>query len=171
MSGVRGANKLRKTLRRAPEEIREGVVTAVDRGAEAVWADAVERVPRDEGDLARAIQIKKGRDGLTAVVGPGAKAAELAARKAGRLGLKRNPFAGAASTRVRLSRTNQDLLFQWFKAIWIEFGTKGSPEHNIPPQPPRPFMGPAAELNQDFFATEARRAVNDALDRLSRGTT
>jgi len=161
-SRMTGVKKLRRTLRRAPDEITDDVRMAVRRGAEAVHADAVARAPIDEGDLVRSIEIRFGRDGLTAVVGPGARAVQLARRKAGTEFATRSP-------RLRLSRRNKDLLFQFFKGRWIEFGTKGNSRLNIPPQPARPFMGPAADLNKTFFKNEARVAVRRALDRLARG--
>jgi len=169
VSRIKGVNRLRRTLRRAPDEISDGVVEVVRNGAEAVRLDAVTRVPVDEGDLRRSIDVKYGRDGLTAVVGPGASAAELAARKNKRAGGVRSAFGAARRADVRLSKAKSEELFQYFKGVWIEFGTKGVPSRNIPPQPARPFMRPAMDVNRRYFTEESRRAIRRALDQLSTG--
>lgn len=164
-SGIRGVNRLRRTLRRIEPEMTEQARGAMKDGAEAIKLDAVARVPVDEGDLARSIDYTLGRDGLTAVIGPAAK---QVASVGGRTS------AGAAfatgSRRVRrLSTRNKEALFQFFKGYWIEYGTKGSPEHNIPPMRARPYMGPAFDLNKDWMIARVRRGINAALERASRG--
>ncbi|MDZ7711705.1 MAG: hypothetical protein U5L06_00630 [Rhodovibrio sp.] len=167
MSSIRGTNKLRRTLRRAPDRISIGVKNAVEKGAEAVRQDAIARV--QPASIKRSIDIKYGRDRLTAVVGPGASAAELAARKNKRAGGARSAFGAARRSSVRLSKAKSEELFQFFKAYWYEFGTKGVPSRNIPPQPARPFMRPAADVNRRYFTEESRRAITRALDDLRRG--
>lgn len=164
-SGIKGINKLRRTLRKIEPEMQAPIRQAILNTAEAIKQDAIANAPIDEGDLIRSIDYKIGRDGFTAVVGPGAKAAEIQRKKAG------SPFATrtAAGNEVRLSKTNKKLLFQFFKGYWIEFGTKGSPEHNIPPLPARPFMNPAYLLNEEYGKAQVRAAVSAALKRASRG--
>ena len=163
-SGIRGINKLRRTLRRIEPELQEPIRQAIKNTAESIKLDAVAGAPIDEGDLVRSIDYKIGRDGFTAVIGPGARAAEIARRRAG------SPFATRiASGEIRLSAVNKKDLFQFFKAYWIEFGTKGSPEHNVPPLPARPFMGPAYLLNEEYGKAQVRAAVKQALERASRG--
>lgn len=165
-SGIRGINKLRRTLRRIEPELQDPIRTAILNTAEAIKQDAIAGAPIDEGDLVRSIDYKTGRDGFTAVVGPGARAAEIVRRRSG------SPFA--TRTRqglvIRLSAANKNLLFQFFKGYWIEFGTKGSPKHNIPPLPARPFMNPAYLLNEEYGKAQVRAAVKAALDRASRGS-
>lgn len=159
-SRVTGVNRLRKTLRRVDPEIGAEVREAVRESAEAITLDAVRFAPRDEGDLVRAIDYQLGRDGFTAVIGPGAKAAEIARRRAG------SPFALAGSA-VRLSRSNRHLLYQFFKGYWAEFGTKGG--NGVPPQPARPFMQPAWDLNRPYAVKRTQGAVRNALERAARG--
>ena len=167
MSKVQGANKLRRTLRRAPDEISGGVRKAVNDSAEAVRLDAVTRVR--PVSIKQSIEIKKGRDGLTAMVGPSASAADLAARKNKSAGGSKSAFGASRRSSVRLSKRKTEELFQFFKAYWYEFGTKGVPSRNIPPQRARPFMGPAANVNRRFFEQQSRAAVQEALRLLARG--
>ncbi|NBN64147.1 HK97 gp10 family phage protein [Pannonibacter tanglangensis] len=59
-----------------------------------------------------------------------------------------------------LSRTAAREQFYW---QFIEFGTKGSPERNIPPMPASPFMGPALDLNAPGIAARIGRATGGVL--------
>ncbi len=163
-SGIRGVTKLRRTFRRLEKETVEPVRKALRDGAEAIKLDAVARAPIDDGDLVRAIDHKISSDGLTVVIGPGAKAAEIVRRQRG------SAFATRTADRpVRLSARNKDLLWQFYKGYWHEFGTKGSPKHNIPPMAARPFMGPAYRVNEGYLKAEVSRAVKAALARAVRG--
>lgn len=158
-SGVQGAGKLKRKLRRIEPEITRGVRGAVGDVAEAIKQDAIALAPRDQGDLVRAIDAKVGRDGLAAVVGPGAVAADLARRRTGSV---------FGATNLRLSAKNQHLLLQFFKGYWIEFGTKKGDDGSHA-QPARPFMQPAFDLNRDWGKEQIRHAVSNALKRVSRG--
>lgn len=164
-SGIKGINKLRLTLRRIEPEMQQPIRQAILNTAEAIKQDAIAGAPVEEGDLVRSIDYKIGRDGFTAVIGPGAKAAEIARSKGG----------SAFSTQdrrgeiIKMSAANKKLLFQFFKGYWLEFGTKGLPERNIPPLTPRPFMNSAYLLNEEYGKAQVRAAVKAALDRASRG--
>lgn len=164
MSGIRGTNKLRRTLRRIDPAVTQGIRDDIRDVSEAVKQDAINLAPVDEGDLVRAIDFRIGRDGLTSVIGPGAKAADIAGRKKKSRG---NVFAAVARG-IRLSRSNRDLLFEFFKGYWIEFGTKGNASNNIPPQSARPFMRPAWQLNRGFGVQRMRQSVSKALRKVSR---
>lgn len=162
MSSIKGVNRLRRTLRRIEPAATQELRDTVEDGAQKIHFDALTLVPRDEGDLARSIAYKLGRDGLTAVIGPGAENAKLRKNKA-------HVGYVVAASGVRMSKANKDRLWQYFKGYWVEFGTKGSPRHNIPPQPPRPFMNPAYLMNRDWIKRDASKAIGKALERASRG--
>lgn len=162
MSSIRGVSRLRRTLRRIEPEATQELRDTVQDGAQKIHFDALTLVPRDEGDLARSIAYKLGRDGLTAVIGPGAENAKLRKNKA-------NVGHVVAASGVRMSQANKDLLWQYFKGYWIEFGTKGSPKHNIPPMPAQPFMNPAYLRNRDWIKRDAEKAIEQALEKASRG--
>jgi len=55
------------------------------------------------------------------------------------------------------------------KGVWIEFGTKGNAEKNIPSRPGNPFMAPAWQLNKAWAQQRMRRALRTALRRASGG--
>lgn len=67
--GLRGVSKLRRKLRRLPDDIQRGIKNAVrDSGNLAVRA-IIPEIPVQEGDLRDALTMKVGRDGLSAKVG------------------------------------------------------------------------------------------------------
>ena len=134
---VLGAQSLRRKLKRMPEEIKKPVQDAISDGMEAVYADALAKVPVEYGDLAGALSKKTSSDKLGARVGFWKK------------GNKRKWLRGG-----------------WY-AKFIEFGTRGNNKNNIPAQPARPFLGPAARQNERWFVDRIKRAVNDALKKAS----
>lgn len=174
-SGIKGVGKVRAALRKAPQELQEPVRQAIVTWLEAVAQDARAGAPVDEGDLVRSIDYKTSADGFRGVAGPGASAVELAVKRH-RAALKAEGKSGAgspfstriASNEIRISATNKEQLWQYFKAYWHERGTKGSPEHNIRPLPARPFMAPAFLLNVQFGRALLQDAVGQAL-RKARG--
>lgn len=152
-SRMTGNKKLRKTLRRLPDGISQDVVNAVNRTAEAIKQDMISMAPVDEGDLVRSIDTKRGRDGLTSVIGPGAKSVSIS----------KNPFQQAALGKG--GPTAKDRRFQFFKAYWIEFGTK--PKNGHPGITPQPFVQPAFDLNVQFGRRQIQAAISRALQRAS----
>lgn len=122
---------------------------------EAIKQDQIAGAPVDSGDLVREIDVKYGRDGLTLVVGPGAR----------HVSISKNPF----DTGVRMSNPKKHALMQFFKAYWYEFGTKGYPARNIPAQPARPFLIPAYDRNKAWAINNIQRGVRLALRRASQG--
>ncbi len=68
-SGFSGVTKLRRTLRRMPEEINEPVKHAMKEAAERIGEEARANVPVRTGALRDALLVKIGRDGLSARIG------------------------------------------------------------------------------------------------------
>lgn len=158
-SGFFGVTKLRKTLRRLDPEIVDGVKAEFRQGAEAIEFDAISNAMMlgviDSGDMVASITTKYARDGLTAVIGPGASVVRV----------NKSPF----NTRLYVSQKSKDMAWQFFKGYWAEFGTKGDPERGIPAQPPRPFMNPAFDANKTRISRDVRSAVNLAMRQVSAG--
>lgn len=148
-SRMTGDKRLRRTLRRVEPSTGRRVAEAVQETAEAIRQDAIARAPVDEGDLIRSIEAKAGRDGLTYVIGPGAKSVSIS----------KNPYRQAALG-IR-SRTKRSRYWQFFKGVWIEFGTSKMPA--------RPFMQPAFDLNKRFGMTRIQAAIRRALSDASEG--
>lgn len=71
--GYASVSRLRRKLRRMPDDIVDEVRKAVTDGAEILRFEMLNRVPVDTGILAETIEIKLGRDKLSATVGPGAR--------------------------------------------------------------------------------------------------
>lgn len=162
-SGLKGVTSLRRTLRRIEPEVTKQVRVAMEDGAEAIKLDAVARVPKAEGDLARSIDYQLGRDGLTAIIGPAAKQVAMVGGRTSAT----TPFATNSKRQRRLSTKNKEALLQFFKGYWIEYGTKGSPKRNIPPMRPHPFMGPAFDLNREWLLGKVREGIDKALEKAS----
>jgi len=123
--GYSGVTKLRKTLRRIDPELTKGVKTAIQQGSETIHFDISLNAQshRFTGDMIDSISIKYGRDGMTSLIGPGAKWVSVS----------KSPFNTALIT-----EKNAWGAWQFFKAYWLEFGTKGAPDRNIPAQPAPP---------------------------------
>jgi hypothetical protein len=78
-SGMRGFAKLRRTLRRMEPSLLAETRAAISDGAERMAEDMRRGAPRSgmvtspPSDIVTHIAVKRGRDGLTAVIGPGAR--------------------------------------------------------------------------------------------------
>lgn len=167
-SGLEGVTPLRKKLRRADDEITKELRSVVAEGLQAIKMDAIALAPVDEGDLVRSIDISISRDGMTGVVGPGVKTAEIVRRRTNSAWGSVIKRGKARGEKIRLSDMRREELWQFFKGYWIEFGTKGSARKNIPPQPARPFMGPAYLANRAWLKSRVNAAVNNVLARLAK---
>lgn len=137
-----GVSRLRRLLRRLPEELTDGIKTAIREGAEAIHHDALTMVPKDTGNLAAGIDYRISRDGFSADVGI---------------------VTGKGKRRMRLRRS-------LFYGHFVERGTKGSPDHNIPPQPARPFLQPAFDMNRDWIMGRLSQAITRALNEAASGS-
>lgn len=89
-------SKLRRTLRRFPEETRTDLRAAFDEGSRDLLNEIQSRAPVDDGRLRDAAHRQVSRDGLSAVVG----------YSKNRSGFKRKWLKGG------------------FEALWQEFGAK-----------------------------------------------
>lgn len=125
--------RFRRLMNRLPDDMTDPISKAIAESTEAVWADAVTRVPINTGELQRSI------------------------------GKRVTPTSGEVGFSSKRFRR------EWKKAGWralfVENGTKGSPAHNIPPQPARPFLRPAFEANREWIMQRHRRAVAETLAR------
>ncbi len=157
--GLQGLDKLRRKLRNMEKVTESGIKPAITAAAQAVMIDAQLRVAVDEGDLQRSITYKVSPDGMAAVIGPAAKSAAVARAVRG------NEFATRSA--VTLGAISKKDLFQFFKGYWIEYGTKGAPDRNIPPQPARPFMSPAFDVNKAWAIKKVKTEVDAQLKRMT----
>jgi hypothetical protein len=160
-SGLRGFAKLRRTLRRMEPGLLAETRAAIADGAERMAEDMRRGAPRSgmvtspPSDIVTHIAVKRGRDGLTAVIGPGARY----------ITISRNPF----DTSAKWSLKKEAARYAFFKAYWHEFGTKGSAARNIPPLPARPFMLPAFDRHKDDVTKAARLGIRRALSKAAEG--
>lgn len=158
--GLNGVSSLRRKLRKMEPFVQSGIRPAVTKTLINITETAKVLVPKDSGDLADAIEYKVSADGMAGVAGPSAKNAAVAKVTRG----------SAWATRMLskpIGATSAKRLFEFFKGFWVEFGTKGSPENNIPPMPAQPYMRPAFDMNKDAGVRDIGGAVNMQLKRVS----
>jgi len=145
-SRVKGGAKLRRTLKRFPDEATEEVKQVLETGIRIIQRDAARRVPVDTGNLKRAL---------------------LSGQAVGKLDKGLKWEFGVRGKKLKKSI---------FYARFIEFGTKGFTGRdrrgrmlNIPPMPPRPFMQPAVNKYRRSLARRIDKAVDRAIDKVARG--
>ena len=69
-AGIKGVNGLRRTLRRAPDAVRDALRESITKGAQEIHAEALKMVAVGyTGTLGRELSYKVSRDGLTAKIG------------------------------------------------------------------------------------------------------
>jgi len=155
--GYAGISKLRKTLQRLEPEAVAGVKEAFQQGAETIHYDVLQNgmAHKLTGDMLSSVAVKYGRDGLTAVIGPGADVVTV----------NKSPF----NTTLYVSQKRKWHAWQFFKAYWIEFGTKGAPDRNIPPQPAQPFVGPAFDANKGAISKNVQSKIHAVIAKLASG--
>ncbi|WP_413207030.1 HK97 gp10 family phage protein [Rhodospirillum sp. A1_3_36] len=161
-------------MRRLPNEIRDEVKEAIADSAEAVRLDIIANAPEDEGDLKRSVAAKFSSDKLAVYVGPGARGAMIQSRRTG------SPFATRTDTgKKKISPSARKDLMQFFKAYWLERGTRGGTitewngqtlEHpiTIPPLPALRFIERAWDGNREWAKQRINAAVRNALDKVVR---
>lgn len=72
-SGLRNVNRLRRKLRKMPDDIRKEVQAAVAETAELVRQEAISRIDPSDKDLRQSIEVKLSGDKLAAQIGSGAR--------------------------------------------------------------------------------------------------
>ena len=168
-SRMSGVTSLRKKFRRFPDSATKEVQDELRVGLNRIERDAIGLAPVDQGDMAASITTVISRDGLSGVVGPGVKGAEIVRRKTGSVFSSTVKKGKQRGEKIRLSAVNEEARFNFFVGYWNEFGTKGAPDRNIPPQTARPFMSPAYDINRRALADSIRRAINKVIDKVAKG--
>jgi len=145
MSKVKGGAKLRRKLKRFPEEATGELKEEIEDGARQLQAETVRRIPRDSGDLANALKSKS-------AVGKKDK------------GLKWE-FG------LRGKKLQRDFFYWRF----VEYGTKGfsgtdrrGRQITIPPMRARPALRPALEKVRKGMRKRIDQAMDRALDKVRR---
>lgn len=157
--GLNGVTSLRRKLRRMPEAVEQYLRPEVDATAAAMAATARTLVSKDTGELAASIEYKLSPDGMTALIGPAAKSAAVIKASTAKSIDKQTP-------KKPISAGSREKLFQFFKGVWLEFGTKGNPDKGIPPQPARPYMRPAFDVNKIPGLNRITRGLNAVLRKV-----
>jgi len=169
--GFSQVTPLRRKLRRMPEEITRDIKVEIESAAQDIERDMIGGAPRDELNLVNSIGYKIGNDGFTALIGPAAESAQIKRGfKAVETGINdQGKRVGITKTGADTKATirNKFALMQMYKALWMEFGTKGG--NGTRPQPARPFIQPAWDVNRARLVKRVRHSVKKAIGRASDG--
>jgi HK97 gp10 family phage protein len=146
-AGIRGSRNFRKLLANADKATEGEISEASTEIAKAVLADQLRLVPRDQGDLAAALTYRVSKSGLNARIGLVTKQARSDHFYARFVEFGTKGFAG----RVRPGLANREP----YTAV-------------IPPQAPRPFIGPSFDMNRDEYVRAMDEAKRRAIQGLAR---
>lgn len=152
-SRILGAGSLRRKIKRMPEEVKGGVQEAISDSADVIYADALAKVPVDEGDLAAALKKKLSSDKLGGRVGYWKKGNKRNWDKAG----WRAKFIEFGTRGYRAGTTRRTANSKTTKKI----------RRNVPARPARPFLGPAYRSNESWVINRIKSAVSKALAKAS----
>jgi hypothetical protein len=168
-SRVEGVTQLRRKLRRVDPAVTQELRGVLLNGLSSIAATEVALMPVDTGEMRNSVELQIARDGLTGVVGPAAKAAEIVRKRTGSTFGRVIATGKSKGKGLTLRISNKRKLMQYYKAYWLNFGTKGSAKRNIPAQPALNFVQKAYDANRSRLAERARSAVNNALRRAAGG--
>jgi hypothetical protein len=157
-----GVDKVRRLLRKIEPEMTQGIRNTIEKGAKAIEADMLMGVPVDQGDLARSISYKLGRDGFTAYIGPGADRAKIIKTGFKDVSVKYTKAGNLSSASIK----DKHALMQLFKAHWIEHGTK--PHGNHPGRTASPFLNPAFDANKSWILRELEDEIDGTIAKAAR---
>jgi len=168
-SRVEGVTQLRRQLRRVDPAVTLEIRGTLLQALSAIAATERALMPADTGAMRDSIQLQISRDGLTGIVGPAARAAEIVRRKTGSEFGRIIAKGKRKGQKFTLRKANKKLLMQFYKAYWLNYGTKGTPRRNILPQSALHFVEAAWQANQNRLHSNMTGAVNRALVRISHG--
>lgn len=155
--GFAGVTKLRKTLRRLDPETKKNVASAIEQTGIALARGVRARAPRDTGDLIAEVGYKVSRDKLTVVAGVGAGNARIQKSGFAEVVVKRNKSGAKTKVTIR----DENARWQLYKALWHEFGTKGTDK--VPPQSASHFHQKAFDAEEKQIKRKVQGAVSRAL--------
>lgn len=164
MSRIRGVSRLRRLVNRIEPSATAELRAVIADGAVQLQSGIRQGAPVDSGLTASMIEVSASRDGLAALIGPGAKGVKLAERKGGG-----SVFGAFFGRKVTLQARTRRRVTAFVRAYWAEFGTKGFKKRNIPPQAARPFIAPAFDAVRGALTGRAKAALRKALEAARSG--
>ena len=144
-AGVEGLGKAQAAMKRLTPEMARKIDGALDKGAQEVSDRAAAIAPKDSGELAGAIEVRSGLDGLSG------RQSAFVRRIAGRTGGELVRIIGVFAER----RGSPG----WY-APFVELGTKKKAR--------RPFLRPAFVTLRRRVQGRVARAVNAAAKEVAR---
>lgn len=148
--GYAKVDRVRRFLRRFPEEVRAPIKRVITNSAERILDDAWAAVPMRTGRLARSLSMKVSRDGLSAEVGQrGAKAKKAFYGRFIEFGT-----GGYSKGQRRIARGSHTS-----KILKTKIGGKKA----------QPFFFPAVDKNAETFKIQMQAAISLTIKRLVNG--
>lgn len=151
-SGLKDVSRLRRVLRRMPEEVTQGVRDEMKWVASEVEREAKARAPVRTGSLRDAIRIKVRRDGLAFYIGIVGRRAKKKAWYAHFVEFGTRGYRAGDIRHARNSKTTKHI------------------QKDVSAQPARPFLFPAFESRRTEFSGRVSRSVDLALARAISGS-
>jgi hypothetical protein len=160
--GYSGVSALRKKLRETPALVEQYVRPAMDNAAQAVKIDMISLIPELTGNLQNRVSYKLSPDGMAALIGPEADRFDVVARyrkKYGVLGVSSEGKVATVATQAKVADIASVFYFRF-----LDSGTKGAPDRNIPPQPALNIRQRALDANSSYAKNQVAIAVKKALN-------
>jgi len=160
--GYSGVSELRKKLRKTPELVEQYVRPAMENAAQAVKSDMVSLMPELTSNLKHRVAYKLSPDGMAALIGPEADRFNVVARyrkKYGVLGVSSEGKVATVATQDKVADIASVFYFRF-----LDSGTKGAPDRNIPPQPALNIRQRALDANSSYAKNQLAIAIKKALD-------
>lgn len=143
-------NRVRRFMRRFPEEVRAPIRRVVANTTERILEDAWANVPKQTGDLAQSLSMRVSRDGLTAEVGQIKKRAQRKAFYGSFVEFGTKGYSKGATRRGRSSKTTKII------------------RKTVKAQRARPFLYPAAEKAVGLYKRDMRDAIKQTMEMITR---
>lgn len=166
-SGLRGVSEFRRFLRRLPLDMRKEIGEVLMAGADDIEADMKALIPRDTGVTASYIEKRLSADKLAVRVGfleqgdgkPNAGGYVARFIEYGTKGYEKE------TTLLRRGYRTEEAGDRKYGMVWEHvFYRDGrlrtsKTSTRIPPQPPRPFIAPALDLNEESIKANVREVI------------
>lgn len=143
-------NRVRRFMRRFPDEVRAPIRRVITNTTERILEDAWANVPKQSGNLAQSLSMKVSRDGLTAEVGQIKKRAQRKAFYGSFVEFGTNGYTKGTTRKVRSSKTTKVI------------------RKTVKAQRARPFLYPAAEKAVGLYQRDMRDAIKQTMELITR---
>lgn len=141
-------DRVRRFLRRLPEDVRAPISDVIKKTSDAILLDAQTSVPQKTGTLKRALSAKQSRDGMTVQIGIRGKRAQRKAFYAAFVEFGTRGYSAGETRRTRNSKTTKKI------------------SRRVPARRARPFLYPAVDKNVSAFQKDMADAMSKTINKI-----